>query len=270
MNFKTGLYSAIGLLLLLGSCRNKSDHPQAGIINQSSTTGLNEKAVIEFAEDIEHSRDNLKKLSSLVYKTGQENFFVEKYFNDHGDQVLIAHRQTLPALAESSRRYYFRNDSLILVTSSSSQQEANNTIFEESRTYLRNYTVFKREVKYASTAEELNTAAFKTLDAKADEDFEASVRQLQDALEGRNNFELVFDGIARYPDASFITLKSRNPNGYTAQVQLKDKDAFVDSLQRDPARFKSSKINFNWKIENMQAVYVPSGSTSTSASGLKR
>ena len=270
MSFKTNLYSVVGLLLIFSSCQQQPKHPQAGIINQSSATALDEKAVIAFAEDIEHSKANLKKLSSLVYSRGQENFFVEHYFNDHGDQVLVAHQQTLPAMAESSKRYYFRNDSLILVTASTQDVVGNEKSYEESRTYLRNYTVFKSESKVANSETELSTAAFQPLKAEPAEDYKASVTRLMDALQRRNDFELVFDKITRFPDANFITLKSVNPNGYTAQVALQTADAFVDSLMRDPLHFKNSKINFNWKVEDMQAVYVPSGSTSTSASGLNR
>jgi len=270
MSFKTNLYSAVGLLLILSSCQQQPKHPQAGIINQSSATALDEKAVIAFAEDIEHSKANLKKLSSLVYSRGQENFFVEHYFNDHGDQVLVAHQQTLPSMEESSKRYYFRNDSLILVTAVKQDIVGNEKSYEESRTYLRNYTVFKREGKVANSEAELNTAAFQPQKAGPAEDYKASVAHLMDALERKNEFELVFDKVTRFPDASFISLKSLNPNGYTAQVELQSTDAFADSLVRDPLHFKDSKLNFNWKVEGMQAVYVPSGSTSTSASGLNR
>lgn len=270
MSFKTNLYSIICLLLLLSSCQQKPSHPQAGLINQSSATALDEKAVIAFAEDIEHSKDNLKKLSSLVYKRGQENFFVEHYFNDHGDQVIVAHQQTLPSLTESSKRYYFRNDSLILVTTSTQHNEGRTPSFEESRTYLRNYTVFNRETKVANSAAELNTAAFQPSDTGPVEDYKAAVERLRDALQGKNDFALVFDEVTRFPDASFISLKSANPNGYAAQVEVRDADAFVDSLLRDPAHFKNNKIKFNWKVTDMQAIYVPSGSTSTSAKGLNR
>jgi hypothetical protein len=270
MNFKTNLYSLICVLLVLGSCQQKPKHPQAGLINQSSATGLDEQGVIAFAEDIEHGKNNLKKLSSLVYKRGQENFFVEQYFNDHGDQVLIAHQQALPSMLESSKRYYFKNDSLILVTTSAQHIEDKEQSYEESRTYLRNYTVFKREIKVANSVAELNTAAFEPTGTGPVEDYKAAIENLRDALQRRNDFELVFDKITRFPDASFISLKSSNPNGYTAQVELQAADAFVDSLMRDPAHFRNNKINFNWKVENMQAIYVPSGSTSTSASGLNR
>lgn len=270
MSFKSNLYSAVCLIMLSASCQQKSSHPQAGIINQSSATGLNEQAVIAFAEDIEHGKDNLKKLSSLVYSRGQENFFVEQYFNDHGDQVLIAHEQRLPSQEASSKRYYFKNDSLILVTASLHHNEGQERAFEESRTYLRNYTVFKRESKVAGSTAELSTAAFKPVGTGPAEDYKAAVERMFDALQRKRDFELVFDKITRYPDASFISLKSTNPNGYTAQVALQSADAFVDSLLRDPAHFRNNKINFNWKVKDMQAIYVPSGSTSTSANGLNR
>lgn len=273
MNFKINLYSCLCLVLVLSSCQYfKSDHPQAALIDQSTTTGMNEASVIAFAEDIEHSKDNLKKLSSLVYKRGQEQFFVEQYFNDHGDEILIEYRQPLPATEQSSRRFYFKNDSLILVTASGTNSQSGKKLYLESRTYLRNYTVFKRESKSAESADDLTAAAFQPVDAKQanSEDYKGAIVRLRHALGRTDEFELVFDKITEYPDASFIELKSKVPNGYTASVELQAKDAFIDSLKRDPVHFRNSKINFNWKVADMEAVYVPSGSTSTSASGLNR
>jgi hypothetical protein len=262
-----------GCIQLLSSCQYfKSDHPQAALINQSSTTGMTEESVIAFAEDIEQSKNNLKKLSSLVYKRGQDNFFVEQYFNDHGDQVLIEHQQKDQGIQETSRRFYLKNDSLILVTSSDVENKANQRVYLESRTYLRNYTVFKRETKRANSANALTTAAYEPEDIKEinTPDYKAAIKRLQDALSRSNEFDLVFDKITEYPDATFIELKSQTPNGYAASVALEEKDAFADSLIRQPDYFKDNKINFNWKVQEMQAVYVPSGSTSTSANGLNR
>jgi hypothetical protein len=237
-----------GSVQLLSSCQNfKSDHPQAELINQSSTTAMTEESVIAFAEDIEHSKDNLKKLSSLVYERGQEKLFVEHYFNDHG---------------------------LILVTATKLDNAANGKVYNDSRTYLRNYTIFKREVKQANNLKALTPTAYQDQDIKqATEDYKADLERLQDALNRSGDFELVFDKIIEYPDASFMELKSKSPNGYSATVELQEKDAFIDSLKRDPLHFKEGKLNFNWKVEGMDAIYVPSGSpvsTSTSANGLNR
>jgi hypothetical protein len=264
-----------GSVQLLSSCQNfKSDHPQAELINQSSTTAMTEESVIAFAEDIEHSKDNLKKLSSLVYERGQEKLFVEHYFNDHGDQVFIEHQRPESAIEDNTRRFYLKNDSLILVTATKLDNAANGKVYNDSRTYLRNYTIFKREVKQANNLKALTATAYQDQDIKqATEDYKADLERLQDALNRSGDFELVFDKIIEYPDASFMELKSKSPNGYSATVELQEKDAFIDSLKRDALHFKEGKLNFNWKVEGMDAIYVPSGSpvsTSTSANGLNR
>lgn len=271
MSLKRNLYSCLCLVLVLCSCQYfKSDHPQAALIDQSTTTGMNEKSVIAFAEDIEHSKDNLKRLSSLVYKRGQDELFVENYFNEHGDEILIEYHQTATAMDQSSRRFYFKNDSLILVTASGTNNQSAKKSYTESRTYLRNYTVFKKEIKSAESVTELVTAAFQPEDAKqvSTEDYKGAIDRLRHALNRTDEFELVFDRITEFPDATFLELTSKVPNGYTASIELEAQDAFVDSLKRDPLHFKNNKINFNWKVVDMQAIYVPSGSTS--AKGLNR
>jgi hypothetical protein len=285
-NFKMGLNKHVqhilvplviaGSMQLLSSCQNfKSDHPQAELINQSSTTGMTEKSVIAFAEDIEHAKDNLKKLSSLVYQRGQEKFFVEHYFNDHGDQVFIEHQRPESAIEDNIRRFYLKNDSLILVTATKHDNTTAGKVFHDSRTYLRNYTIFKREVKQAHNPKALTATAYQDQDIKqATEDYKADLQRLMEALNRSGDFELFFDTIVEYPDASFMELKSKTPSGYKATVELQEQDAFIDSLKRDPMHFKAGKINFNWKVEGMDAIYVPSGSpvgsTSTSANGLNR
>jgi len=259
----------------LYSCQNfKSDHPQAQLVGQASATNMTVESVIAFAEDIEHSKDNLKKLSSLVYERGPEKLFVEHYFNDHGDQVYIENVQP-ESMERNSRRFYLKNDSLVLVTENKIENSAAGKAYTESRTYLRNYTVFKREVKRASNLTALTGTAFQEQDIKqVTADYKKDIEHLQDALARRGDFDLVFDKIASYPDASFIILKSKSPNGYAASIELVSKDAFIDSLQQDPMHFKENKLNFNWKVEGMDAIYVPSGSpvssSSTSASGLNR
>lgn len=265
-----------GSIQLLSSCQNfKSDHPQSQLVGQSSETSMTAESVIAFAEDIEHSKDNLKKLSSLVYQRGQEKLFVEHYFNDHGDQVYIENQQPESTMERSSRRFYLKNDSLVLVTENKIESGSTGKVYLESRTYLRNYTVFKREAKSASNLSALTASAYQEQDIKLETaDYKTDMARLRDALNRSGDFKLVFDKITEYPDASFMELKNKSPNGYTATVELQSKDAFIDSLKRDPLHFRENKLNFNWKVEGMDAIYVPSGSPSvsisTSASGLNR
>lgn len=81
---------------------------------------------------------------------------------------------------------------------------------------------------------------------------------------------MYFEQFIDIPEESIIQLKGSGPNGYTANVMVRTADALIDSLQRQPTVFKNEKLNFKWEITDKEAVYVPVGSSMTSAKGLNK
>ena len=95
------------------------------------------------------------------------------------------------------------------------------------------------------------------------------MKTLNEVLEGKDKFEMVFDNITTYPDSRYIILKSKIQNSYSASILVKQRDQFIDSLLNDPIDFKAEKLNIKWIIEDREAVYVPVAKN-TSASGLNK
>jgi hypothetical protein len=262
----------ICLVLLLTSfgCKNKKPaHPQSEIVDQSSSTGMNERSIQAFSVALDKSTGRMNKAYSLVYTIGDKSLYIERFSNPDGDQLYV--ERVKNDLENSIKKYYFKRDSLILVSAVTIQNTEDGKVFKDTKTFLRNYVVFKKAARTATSAEAIRVQPYLTVeDMSQPEDFHDNIRKLNDALQQQNQFEMVFDNITSYPDASFIILKSKGQNGYNASVQLTEKDQFIDSLFQYPAMFKDEKLNFNWKVNNQEAIYVPKESTSTSASGLNK
>jgi hypothetical protein len=262
------------LLIITGiaACKYfKSDHPQSEMVNQAATTGMNEESIREFTTNLDQSTGQLNKTYSLVYTTGDGSMYVEQYASGSGDQLLIENTQS--DLKSAVRKYYFKRDSLILVSEQNIESTEKGKVVKDTKTYLRNFVVFKRAVRSAASVQAIQGLPFLTVkneEGTTTENFRENIRTLQDALKQQHQFDVVFDNVTTYPDASFIMLKSKEQTGYKASVRLTGKDQYVDSLINYPENFRNERLSLKWTVSNGTAVYVPEESTSTSASGLNR
>ncbi|MBC7617010.1 MAG: hypothetical protein H7202_13165, partial [Pedobacter sp.] len=92
-----------------------------------------------------------------------------------------------------------------------------------------------------------------------DKSYLDNVSSLRNILNGADKFDMVFESIRTYPDSRFITLRSKEPNSYTASILVKERDAYIDSLLNYPILFKDKKLNFKWEVVDREAVYIPMG-----------
>jgi hypothetical protein len=133
------------------------------------------------------------------------------------------------------------------------------TVFKNIRTFLRSNTVFKQENRAASSEASLNSLPFIDIPLSkttSDYSYLESVSSLNDVLNGRDKFDMVFDNITTYPDSRYIILRSKIQNSYIASVLVTERDPFIDSLLNDPINFKNQKLNINWMVKDHEAVYV--------------
>jgi hypothetical protein len=265
-------YTLIGLLVLSFAfgCKNyKSDHPQSELIDQPSSTSMNEKSIQAFSVLLDKSTTQMNKAYSLVYTSGDKSLYVERFSNAEGDQLYVERINS--DLENSVTKYYFKKDSLILVYSTNIQNTEDGKVFKETKTFMRNYVIFKKAGRTATSAQAVQVQPYVSInDNTLQEDFHNKIKNLNDALQQKEQYDLVFDNVAIFPEASFITLKSKGKEAYQASIRLIEKDQFTDSLLNYPATFKDEKLSFKWKVNNQEAVYLPEGSTSTSANGLNR
>lgn len=269
MKISTILY-LLPAFLFIAACNQQPKHPQADLIKQASATAMTDKSILQFTDSISANLSRLEKQSSLVYLLGTKSMYVEKYSWNGRPVVYIAQTDD-DLISSNTKKYYFKNDSLILVQENTG---SNKSLFTATRTYLRNNIAFKKEQSSSATAVALPQAPYQTIKDKngaaQEEDYKRHLTSLEEAIAGKNQFEMVFDAFISLPEESVIRLKGKAQNGYSASILVKATDPLIDSLTHAPAKFKNEKLNFKWKIEDKEAVYVPVAARVTSASGLNK
>jgi len=251
-------FLVIGLIFTTAMSCNpfKADHPQANLADENKTTDLTAASILQFKEATDKNLIHYPKTQSLVYMLGDVSFYVEQY----GTTLFIEHAYN-GAESNSLKKYYFRNDSLILYQSSNELANDGDVAFKDERTYLRNHTVFKKDGRTGRSAAALQNLPFIAIslseNAIPDKSYLENVNSLKNAVKGSDKFDMVFESIRTYPDSRYITLRSKEPNSYTASVLVKERDAFIDSLLNYPILFKDKKLDFKWKVVDWEAVYVP-------------
>lgn len=262
------------LLFTMPGCNNfKSTHPQAALTDEKGDTGITDKSVLNFAAEADRELGAFKKEFSLIYKSGDLSLYAEKY-SEHDNALLFKTYTANGNLNSTVRSYYFKNDSLILVKERTTFLNDQGEVFKDTRSYLRNNIIFRIDSRTASSADALRTLPYLLSPAVEnkypDENYADDIKAVKDAVQGTDKFDMVFDHIATYPDARYITLKSKLKSSYKANILVKQKDAYIDSLMNTPEIFRDQKLKLRWKIEDQEAVYVPVAAITTSASGLNK
>jgi hypothetical protein len=264
------ILSALPVLFTIFSCSQQPKHPQADLISQSAATAMTDKTIGVLADSIDANLAQLEKQSSLVYLQGEQSMYAERY-SSNGKAILYVEQRDNGLISSQTKKYYFKNDSLILVQ----ENKKINNDYTDTRIFLRNNIAFSREQRKANSASALQTKPYLSLKSIKDNtikenDYKQNIRTLDEAIAGNNQYEMLFDQFIDIPGENIIQLKSKAQNGYTASIVVKEPDAFTDSLKADPQSFKNEKLNFKWKVEDKEAVYVPVAAKVTSAKGLNK
>jgi len=271
---KTIYLLCLGVLLLtLQSCNYfKPSHPQADLPEDGSTA-MTDKSILNFTGGIDRTLNNFKKEISLVYTTGDQSMYVEKY-SEHGEGMLYKTYSFNGNISNTIKSYYLKNDSLILVKEQSNIRNEEGDVFKDTRTYVRNNVTFKIDSRTAISEEAIQTLPYllvqPTENKYPKEGFTADIKGINDAILGADKFEMVFDNITTYPEFYYINLKNKKLNTYKSAILVNTKDAYIDSLLTMPALFKEEKLKLKWKIVDKEAIYVPVADTTTSAKGLNK
>ncbi len=268
------LFSLGVWLFTLQSCNYfRSTHPQADLAPADGTTGMTDKSILTFSAATDTSLHHLKKESSLIYTTGDLSMYTEKYTGDN-NRTLYKIYTANGTISTTVKSYYFKNDSLILVKEQNKWLNEKGEVYKDIRTYLRNNVTFKMDSRTAGSAAALAILPYLNIqhaeNKYPEEDYTGDIKSMNDAINGTDKFEMVFDNITTYPEAHYINLKGKRPDSYKASLLVHTKDGFIDSLLNFPALFKDQKLRLKWRVTEKEAVYVPVGETKTSASGLNK
>jgi len=264
------ILSCLPVLFTIFSCNQQPKHPQADLIRQSAATAMTDKTIGVLADSIDANLTQLEKQSSLVYLQGEQSMYVERY-SANGKAILYVEQQDNGLINSQTKKYYFKNDSLILIQ----ENKKNNNDYTDTRIFLRNNIAFSKEQRKGNSASVLQTKPYLSLKSIKDntvkeDDYKQNIRTLDEAIAGNNQYEMRFDQFIDIPGENIIQLKSKAQNGYTASILVREPDAFIDSLKANPQSFRNEKLNFKWKVEDKEAVYVPVAAKVTSAKGLNK
>ena len=258
------------VLFSIFSCNQQPRHPQADLISQSAATAMTDKSIGILADNIDANLAQLEKQSSLVYLQGEQSMYAERY-SSNGKAILYVEQRDNGLINSETKKYYFKNDSLILVQEN---KKASNE-YTDTRIFLRNNIAFSKQQRKANTAPSLLSQPYLPLKSGKDNglkenDYQQNIRTLEEAIAGNNQYEMLFDQFIDIPGENIIQLKSKAQSGYTASILVREPDAFIDSLKNNPQGFRNEKLNFKWKVEDKEAVYVPVAAKVTSAKGLNK
>jgi hypothetical protein len=263
------------LLFLLSaiilSCQQGPKHPQAELLSQQSPTAMNPQEIVKYADSIETGLGVLDKAVSLIYLSGENSFYVEKY-SINGKPIIFVKQSRNEGISSSTEKYYFKNDSLLLVRKIAISTKSTNDAVKNRRIFIRNNVPFKEDQRVAANQKELVNLPFQEYrNTKLPSiNYGDSLVVLNDALAGVNNFEMVFDQYIAAEAGSYLLLKSKLPGGYNASIKVNERDPFIDSVETDPLMFKDTKLSFKWALKNNEALYVPVPIKVTSANGLNK
>ncbi|MGY4385248.1 hypothetical protein ACVWYN_002286 [Pedobacter sp. UYP24] len=257
------------ILWVFSACKQSNRHPQAELINKNTTESLSTQQIILYADSIDESLKSMENYVSLIYINGESSFHVKKY-SSQGKPTMLVKYTGNEGLSGNSEKYYFKQDSLILIKQNSKLTKDREIIFSNKRVYIRKNIPFLEEIKTASSVDALKPISFKEIKNNNlnTMNFQDTIQVLNDALAGKNSFELVFDQFIPGVEVGSLLLKSKIPGGYSANLNVHQKDDFIDSLAQYPSLFRNEKLKLKWTLINNNAVYVPV--KLTSASGLNK
>lgn len=259
---KTVLFSILFSILTttFGCNPFKSEHPQSKLPNEYDSN-LTAQSIVAYADSINGTLGQLSKETSLVYLTGELSFYVERFKRGEQTLLLIEHSDSGGA-NKSLKRYYFKNDSLILEVNHTEFANESGKSYKDSRVFLRNNTVFKTENRTAANSASINTLPFIDVplsqNTTADQTYLSNVAALNDVVEGKDKFAMVFENITTYPDSRYIILRGKIQKNYMSSILVPERDVFIDSLLDMPIIFKDKTLNIRWDVRDHEAVYVSS------------
>lgn len=259
------------LVIFASACTQGPKHPQAALINQNSATAITEQSILLLADSIDKEDAAMEKRTSLVYQMGDMSMYAEQY-TTNGKTIMLTEYTNNAGINNSTKKFYFKNDSLVYVKENNTILKEGKTNYENVRTFLRNSIPFKKEARASNSLSVLNSQSFKALTPSETKstNFNEDITTINDAVNGKNMFDLVFDDIIKMPNETRIVLKAKAPGLYSSNVIVKKTDNYIDSILKDPLLFKEQKLKIKWKVADKEAVYVPVDAGKTSAKGLKR
>ena len=238
--------------MIIACDRPRSSHPQARLASPG-TEPATEADINNYADSVNLLLPELEKRKSLVYDRGDYSFYITKYMTN-GTPLLYIETGNSGEYGKTEKRYYLKNDRLLLYTEARESSNTENSITLKKK-YFRNNIMFYSVAKAAKDKAELKNSQFTEVPGDK-KNWAENIDTLENAINQRGEFKLVFEGITEYPKARYIILGRDELDAYRAAIRVEKEDDFIAALASDPATYKGARLELDWEISpDNEAVY---------------
>lgn len=227
---------------------NKTENIKTSQKDQKLGTLWTKQFISSYADTVNKILPVSRKQNSLWYSKNHHSFQVTKYSYD-GKPVLYIEKENNTAHGKTEKRYYIKDNRIALYTKTVIDSTSNNSSPSATYSYYRQDSLFRAETFLDKRGETTNTS--KTI---GQSHLYNHLAALEDALQQRGDFNLVFEGVTEYPKAKYIILSRNRINSYRAPLKVEKEDEFIHELRTNPDRYRGEKLNIRWHCANNNEV----------------
>lgn len=249
---------AASIVFFYSYCNNfQSEHPQSKInTGGRSEDHQTEHSIKEWADSVNSLLSSFEKKQSLIFQKDNRSFYVVAYL-DQGKPILYQENIGQAGETQIQKSYYIKNDNMIFFTEHKHTDKAPDSL-NILNMYFRNNVFFYAE-RIRGTKEmqhmERATSAISPTEQNKAQDRES----LENALNQKGAFNVVFQGITEYPKARYIILSKDEVNSYRAVIRIDKEDEFIKELSSNTQKYTGVKLALDYDINNGEETIYRSG-----------
>lgn len=251
-----GIVAAL-TILFYSYCNNfQSEHPQSKLSKNETAEPLTEYSIKSWTDSINNLLPSFEKKQSLIFQKDNTSLSVTAYL-DKGEPVLYQENIGQAGESQTCKRYYMKDDNLVLFSEQKKYPSSPDSL-HITNMYFRNNVFFYAE--HISGTRENNRTQHTTPSINpADQNKVQNIESLENALNQKGSFNVVFQGITEYPKARYIILSKDEVNSYRAVIRVDKDDEFIKELSNNTQKYTGAKLKLDYAISNGAEIVYHSG-----------
>lgn len=240
-------------VLLIISCENgglKQKHPQAAL---RTSPYQDQESIDQYADSISLTLKAYEKKTSMIYSRGDYSFYITKY-SENGQPILYIENGVSGETGNTQMYYYLNNNEVVLYKENTYNASVN-PHYKSLKEYFRNNILFNSELKEGRDLASFNASTFVKSQGNNRKVTE-KILEMENAINEKAAFNLVFEGITEYPKARYIIFSKDGINPYRAVISVEKEDDFINELVTNTAKYKGADLDISWTIKDNEAIYT--------------
>lgn len=227
-------------LVFLYSCSSKNDD-----VNSKNT-----KLAIEGTIDAEIASIEAEILekgqvaTSLRYTQNDDIYVVvNAHFNEAGKIIKIEEEYSEGANKNTGKNsYYLKDEKIIATREYFSEFKPTKSSFIDRISYYEKEKAVKTKAKIVDFEEDLEKVAYQEVDLVS-----IKIDRAKRVLNQQGEFENTFQGFIKVGPLYYITIGSKNSEGYVSTLRVDYEDEFITKLLNDQEKYFNRKIFVNFE-----------------------